>query len=292
MCQLTVVNTKNKELNAVLGTFLANINSLQNRDGFGAIVDGVVYKSEAPGFHLTNLLETFRTDTKILIHVRRASSNNANREKKQHPFKAGRYLLMHNGSLTPLGKSVPSTMIDSEFFASELGKAEGKNIVEKLEKTLKDFVGKFAFLIYDTKTGESYAVRGRTADLHIVSVNGGYIVNTEEDTLAAALVLAKNFYPDLVYGEIKALDTESVYFLGDSEVKKIGAVKEAFPQNVPITQYPTAPWYRQNQRMNKAFDVDTVYELELLLESYYTRFNKSPFEASLNELKSYIAGGK
>lgn len=290
MCQLTVVNLKDKNLNAVLGTFLANINSLQNRDGFGAIVNGTVYKSEFAGCELTNLLEIFSTDKKILIHVRRASRNNVNRENKQHPFKAGEYLLMHNGSLTPLAKNIPDTMIDSEFFASELGKANGKTIVDKLSNTISYFFGKFAFLIYDTKTSKSYAVRDRIAELHFVRVNDGYIINTEKDTLSAALILAKNFYPDLAIGEIKLLDSETVYLLGDSDIKAIGKIKETlsnYNKSYEWYQYR----YKSQYQSNSPFRFNNIYELELLLLGYYKRFSRSPFEASVEELQAYINGG-
>jgi hypothetical protein len=99
---------------------------------------------------------------------------------------------------------------------------------------MSGYTGKFAFLIYEKKTGKYFAARGSsatlfTSELSIKDLKIGYVINTEEEGLSWGLVRTKNIFNvmgyDLRYTKPEKLPECKIFELGDS-IKEIGDIKE------------------------------------------------------------------
>lgn len=305
MCQLSFINTHNAKINSLMALFLASHNSIQNPDGFGIFVNGKIYKTDSPGYLVTNVKQLATTDKPVMIHVRKASyKKDAKLEGKSHPFCFGSYILMHNGTLEPKSDKIPDKMIDSEFFTLKLSE-NGNETVSSLKQTMNNFMGKFAFLIYNKNEDKYYAVRGKTADLNYVGIvfNGvtGYIINTERDTLIRALIMLQNFYPDIELTEITELEKESIFVLEDTQITKIDSIKENEKPVVINIDYRNwkggRQWYYDDY-WNK--DDEELQELvTLLVKNNYARIEDflfwffdetgvSPFSVEIGDIKAFL----
>ncbi len=254
MCQLIFVNAGATDLNRMLSFQLSKFDSeFTNRDGFGIFTKGGIWKSVTEPAKIPNvgiiLREKIKNPGPVLLHVRAASKGIAVEEKNVHPFESKDFVLAHNGTLfdkdevttwdETKDESRPS---DSLMFLNELQNqyTKKKGVVEALKEAMALFKGKFAFLIFCKKDNTYYAVRGRTADLHIAYISAvtpegelsplGYVINTLETTLEKALSEVCHLYElgtgRTLFYEIKELEKETIYQCNDTDVVEIGKITE------------------------------------------------------------------
>jgi len=215
----------------------------------------------------------------VIAHVRKATSsfskkekdNDKLREQHLHPFidTSRTLILAHNGTLhlqkderAKKAEEEFPDMIDSqmflEVFAQEYEKSREKklyknisvNVRKALQTAMKEFYGKFAFLIEEMHTQKVYVVRGK-AILHYseVSVNGkyvGFVVNTEYEGLRDSLHLLVQIWKQhkdavLTYTTPELLAEETIFEVKGKKLEKIGKIE----QNVKV--YPKAKNQPQKQ---------------------------------------------
>jgi predicted glutamine amidotransferase len=263
MCQLTLVNLRDKKLNQIFLAPQLQINSIGNTDGTGFFAlnkgeGGVLYKTAVSADCLDelgwDLKVNINSDRPIIAHVRAASTGIVVKDENAHPFEGKRFVLAHNGRLYPIGATVSynsrndDTGLESDsltFLNSLEAKALEKPTVPFLElitDTMKGYMGKFALLIYDKKNDKHYVVRGSSADLHIIHVGTcpieggtieyfGYVVNTKKTSLKESSTIAVQMgamigNKRLFLSEVTELDKESVYEVCGKDLVKIGEIKE------------------------------------------------------------------
>jgi hypothetical protein len=240
MCELSFSDLG--DLNQLFFVNQSIINALSNNhDGIGYIQSGKFWKSNLSGAKITNLgiltKDSITTDP-IAFHTRYATNKSLNEDCHSHPFAGDKLLLMHNGKLEKKDTTILTHgKVDSEVFLEDLEAEIATNpdipMVDLLPKVMDNWCGKFAFMIYDLRDSCFYVVRGTTADLHWTTVNNRLIVNTEKKDLDRGVHLLRQLNQlasgnDLEVGEIKALETNSIYKFEpkDSVLEKIGEVKE------------------------------------------------------------------
>jgi predicted glutamine amidotransferase len=265
MCILTVVNLQNEPLNKRMLLLLQGIGSLAHKDGWGirsSLSDD--FKCELPANYTINygdILREFSTENlPILGHIRRASPLIPINVKNSHPFVEGKISFMHNGNLTPKvekdfvleykvkvrddrGVETEKTIkhSDSEIFFKHLltKLPTEKGIIPALKKAMEDFYGKFAFVINEEK-GETYVVRGKTADLYISYMKEseeitskilGYVVNTDDDLLEICTTLLSNLSQldgdvPLYFTPPSSLEKESIYVVRELDLKLVDTIAE------------------------------------------------------------------
>ena len=210
MCQLTFITTTVPELGKYF-LYLASIynTDIKNKDGWGVYCPtSVITKNvteplksldtvrdtifNLPDYEEIAGMKVFQG----LLHVRQATTGYVKDKilslDHTHPFEGENYVLAHNGTLTPENGEIPQGMMDSQFFHQELEKNWDPDPVVALNKTMANFTGKFAFIIYDKITKEFIIARGETADLHYSTLlldgeDIGFVVNTELYTAKNAL---------------------------------------------------------------------------------------------------------
>lgn len=247
MCQLMFVNSHRVGLNKLISMQLPLEDSRSlNGDGWGIF-------SKEKGIFKTALnpwatigfghrVGEFVADSPVILHVRSASRGTEVKVEFNHPFSTDSLVLAHNGTLDSKEKLVGyDDKLDSEVFLLELDKefvkGKKKDLVTALKTTMERFTGKFAFLIYDITADKYYAVRGKTADLHIAYLldykkeKVGYIINTAKDDLINAVDTALEIAMMLgektpVLAVPEELPTESIFLLGNSDVEKVGEIKQ------------------------------------------------------------------
>jgi len=240
MCQLTLVHTNNLEYTKIIAAVLANVNSMDNQDGFGLlnVNSNTIYKTGNPAYIVSKISDHV-TDNLVMFHVRKATiSASGKREIKDenaHPFYKGNLILFHNGSLSLKEGTVPKefeSKTDSEFFTHVLADelAKEKDFKKAINNTMSKFTGKFAFLIKNKK--ELYVVRGKTAFLNqaklfIGDEQIGFIVNTELTSLLIAMSILENIIPG-IEAKYEEVEKESIYQYNPytMELVKIGEIKE------------------------------------------------------------------
>lgn len=254
MCELMFVHAKGTDLNRIISLQLSKFDSeFSNKDGYGIFTKTGVWKTVTAASELQNigiiLRERIKNPGPVLLHVRAASKGIAVKEDNVHPFETKDFVLAHNGTLFQKDESttwedvnVESKPSDSLMFLNELQKQylKKKEVVESLQAAMENFKGKFAFLIYCKKENQYYAVRGKTADLHIaylksVSPEGevvpiGYVINTVKLHLEKALEVTCDIYElssgrPLFY-EIKELPEETIFKCNEDNVYIIGKLEE------------------------------------------------------------------
>jgi predicted glutamine amidotransferase len=283
MCQLCFINCNDPSLNAALLVNASIINSQGHKDGWGFYWGGFLYKSSQCPSDLIDigiLISKHKTIAPIISHVRRASVTygaKKNDNKFSHPFEGERFILAHNGTLESKNEAYMNDekfkdMIDSQIFHYTLEESAKKNpklSFEKLMKTVTDmFYGKFAFLVFDKLDSKYYALRGDTADLHYADlffmknkeqVTSGYIINTEKQSLSDLLLTFNNniqvcragIYLDWDKLNIKLLEKNSIFLLGDTEIKKVGEVEQT-TKPVKVWEHAQQGWSdRYNQNYNQ-----------------------------------------
>jgi len=269
MCELTYVNTRRADLNKqiVFNQALENTRR-DNQHGWGIFTtESGIFKTktipwETPkfGIRVRNLV----TEEPTILHVRSASRGTDVKIEFNHPFESEHLILAHNGTLTPtVVKPEYAEKLDSEVFLMELEetyrkeKKSEKRLVTSLQETMLKFSGKFAFLIYEKETKNWYAVRGKTADLHIIYILNpkdpaeekeilGYVINTVKVDLRTATdsaiellhMLGKPNIP--LVSEVVELAEESIFLLGPTIIEKIGELKQNYPVVVSTPATRTA----------------------------------------------------
>jgi len=251
MCELIFVNLHNRMLNQRALWSLLYMDSRDNPHGTGWYQEANgVFKTELSGFNIINLgrliAEKIVGTLPVMGHVRLASKGVKVEQKNVHPFEGEHFVLAHNGTLWEKDEKVVNTYgmdsrdSDSLRFLTELEKnySVEKTMVEMVDKTMENFSGKFAFLIFNKVTKKYYAFRGRTADLHYVFVLDhetkeriGYIVNTQKKDLE----LAENIITNIIqlsgghqidFEVISEFPVETAWELTAKEPVKLGEVKQ------------------------------------------------------------------
>lgn len=260
MCQLTLVNLKNAELNRIFLAPLLQYNSTNNSDGTGFMVAGrkstSVWKSKVSADCIDNLgiilKDNVSNGSPVLAHVRAASKGIVITDENAHPFKGERFVLAHNGRLYKREEIVSYTNTsddtglesDSVTFLNALEvKAKEKPDMpahDLINATMEDFKGKFALLVYDTQGRDYYVCRGDTADLHIVKIQEwvddvltpvGFIINTKKDSLLNSVTVSLQMAQALtgryfVADKIIELNKETIYKVEKDDLVKLRDIKE------------------------------------------------------------------
>lgn len=292
MCQLTLINGKNKTLNKNFLKLLLYNNSLDNLDGTGLFsFDAKMFiKSKIPAFNWQNEIEKFLVEypSKLIVaHVRSASTNKTKIEDKfAHPFKTDKYLVFHNGTFEKM--TVSSDTTDTFEFAKLLTENYTGDIVKDFNNVYKG--GKFALIIYDMELKKLFILRGATAFLHktTIEINGEklFLINTEENTiirtinqlnLAGDLFGIKN---NIKIGNIELLDENSAFEFNPNknELIKIGEVKETKSSVENVygynTIYGTGYDYSSSDPspiINKLKSFGITFEIDLLLKENHDK---------------------
>ena len=266
MCQLALVHLGDPVLNGIFLSPLLQVDSATNKDGTGFLAinnnkkgnvsNFTLWKTEMSADCITNLgmaiRECISSNHPVMGHVRYASKGIAPTKENSHPFEGERFYLAHNGRLYDKDAVVEwasddtGTASDSLAFLTRLEReavtSPKASIVELLNSAMKDYKGKFAFLIYDCRYNKQYAVRGTTADLHISHIGIenskdvvtpiGFIVNTKKDSLEDALTIAAQIAQIvtgkyIVYDDATILEKDSIYEVQGIDLVKIGELKES-----------------------------------------------------------------
>lgn len=195
MCQLSLVNLNNAELNRLAVELLLSIDSIkEHRDGWGFWGGGNIWRCDSPIDESTGLEAAFSSISELPVigHVRQASVfATKGKIEFNHPFTGARYILAHNGTLKSKLHPAQEGLIDSQIFlkALEEKSSGGKEFISSIQETMSEFTGKFAFLISDTLDNKKiYVIRGKTALLYMSNVKAdgkyiGFIVNTEFESI-------------------------------------------------------------------------------------------------------------
>ena len=275
MCQLTLVNTGSELINKIFLSTLLQLDSLNNSDGTGflSIIPGkktnkyILYKTELAADRIEELGWEIRANISsnlpIMGHVRAASKGIEVKRENSHPFDGERFILAHNGRLYKKDEEVTwaatnddtSIASDSLVFLQSLDKCAKKNpsmpFLQIIQKTMVDYKGKFALLIYDKLDGKFYVCRGSSADLHVQKVftapeEGGelqpigFIVNTKRMSLSDASTISAPIAQiatntRIFLDKIEELDKESVYEVNGVNLVKLGELKEN-PIYAPVSK--------------------------------------------------------
>lgn len=240
MCQLTYINMPDDVFLKLATDIFAIINTMiEHKNGFGICQNDTIFKTEIPPIDFDLSKITFNSNTPIILHVRRASAafRKLLTPEFNHPFLEKEIILAHNGTLET-DKKLPfslENLIDSQIFLKDLSNTEGEDIPNRLITTMKDYTGKFAFLIRDLKQNKDYAAIGKTAVLHKcnIFIEGnvvGYIINTELESFKVAKKVLETaihpYIPNISFSTIFPLEAESIYLLGELETPFVGTIKE------------------------------------------------------------------
>lgn len=275
MCQLSFINSNDKELNKsiLLNQYLVNtVNT--HKDGWGFFhKEFGVFKTHLNPWITSNLADIIekriKNDEPILAHVRLATATNKVKEvctENSHPFETNDFVVAHNGSFEGdiLSEKRFKDKIDSEIFTILLQEAYDKNpkmsIIKLLEEAYtKNLTGKFAFLIYFKPKDKFYVVRGRTASLYMSYVSSyniktekekkiGFIINTEKNDIIRAFQFAEQnnlMKTELSYTitEPELLKLNTVFQVNKTGIREIGTLTQ-------VEKVVTTPVYQNNRLLN------------------------------------------
>lgn len=261
MCQLTLATTGNKELNELLAISAIFGNTIENhKDGFGISIpeQNFSYRWDKWPWWAIN----FRTyiskkfdDNYFITHVRKASfvSQKENIEFNQ-PFESKELIFAHNGTLSLNKGLIPLAELDSKHFfnALNLDYLETRNVPQSLKNTMKLYHGTFAFIVYEKKTFDYYIALGTSKTLFYRKIaeeptgkNIGFIINTEEASIAHILVMWSNL-AGITYNwteKTEKLGANSIYKLNkfydpatEFPLVKVDEIIENYP---PVKAYDT-----------------------------------------------------
>lgn len=334
MCQLNFINLNDEGLNKMYLWLQAYFNSFDDhKDGFGYFTkDYGIYRFMVPPSRCTNAGElisvNFSGNNPVISHVRKASiSTRIPRDKNLvlenvHPFQTANFVLAHNGTLEfkdekKMDEKRWKEKIDTKIFLERLEEVyleNKKKFVLSLKKTMDEFTGKFAFLIYEISTDKYYVVRGDTALLHQyeVKIDGkriGFVVNTERNSLIRGMLCFANYaelnnigHIEFDEKDIKILDRETIYVLDKRNggfLKRLDDIKE---NRKPIKVYGTQrednqSWQNNYKNSNAKRQMDDIQKRILLfldewdISIYYLNemvmsiFNSSIFECDEEDLR-------
>jgi predicted glutamine amidotransferase len=273
-----------------------------NHDGWGIFGGGEVFKTEMNAQMTSNIGEWVNKvhikTSPMITHVRLASIGGKVCQENSHPFETTSFVLAHNGTLViKRGKEVyinglktkwkaeKPDIIDSEVFAlvlEEEYKFE-KDFVKVLNKTMDNFCGKFAFIIYCKPEDSYYIVRGKSADLHVVTftkeqdVIAGIAVNTEKTSLERTIHIFENCLQAnnliLKHTDIEELAKETIYKFGANKLVKVGEIKESekeygpFPSTTYNRDY-TRNSFSGNNGFNEKTNTDLINDVLTYMNLY------------------------
>jgi hypothetical protein len=235
MCQLTFLSGDPTLVKAYLINLTILNSNDGNRDGFGLFeypankVDGIVWKNEKNGSSVVldndfyDILDGFtKPKLNIMSHVRSASRGFAINYDNTHPFRIDYLILAHNGTLEAENtKFEIKDRIDSYWFLHRLAKIVNKTKLTEahIVEAMKDFRGKFAFLIGDLLNPEIlWIVRGK-APLHYTKLlldkeEVMFLINTDKINLGR---LIAPYFLKVITGKTYEIedpiefDEESIY---------------------------------------------------------------------------------
>jgi predicted glutamine amidotransferase len=265
MCQLIFVNLNNPVLNRVATTLLLLYDSkTMHKDGWGISGTGLYKEMQEPDNQdaLGTIVCNYADHNPVMAHVRQASYmfKTVKKVEHNHPFEFNNIIGAHNGTLeskVDLTKKYPDSIDSMQFFGEldEYLTNHSVSMTTALNKTMDKFRGKFAFLIKDKRDNSYYVVRGRTADLHVVSVFMGeefigFIVNTElaglNSCIAELKLIANTLgYADIKFGKVEECDKETVYKLKDNKLANVGTIKE---EDRPVAVTVTESYYEKQRK--------------------------------------------
>jgi predicted glutamine amidotransferase len=269
MCELTFVNLHNEGLNRAFTFHAAMENSRigkpnpypDNRHGWGMYTTSIgITKSAEVVWNMVGfgkLLKDSIDKTPVIFHTRAASKGSEIKQEFNHPFETEHIVLCHNGTLVPkVALAGYEGKMDTQVFLGELEKEYANSglisLSYSLTKTMENFTGKFAFLVYDKVHENYYAVRGKTAELSLTYLLNkemlptGYVINTSKYDLDTEMNLVSEMYglagnKTPVFSKIEELETESIYLLEDKLPKKIAEIKQNYPEVAVVKTSYKAP---------------------------------------------------
>jgi len=301
MCQLTFINSNDKELNKsiLINQFLVNTVT-SHRDGYGFFhKETGLFKTGLHPWETSNLGELISDRIKnsepILAHVRLATVTNNVKEisnENSHPFETKDFVVAHNGSFEGdiLSEERFKDKIDSEIFTILLQETYEKNpkwsIVKLVNEAYSEnLTGKFAFLIYFKPVDKFYIIRGKTATLFKSDISEynpdkkskkvGFIVNTEKVDLERAFIFA-NKNNQLKTGnyfkieEPEALKSETIFQVNHAGIREIGSIEQK-------NKVTTTPTYAQTQRDSFTWNSRS-----------YVPYNKSTANSNLKSDEDFL----
>jgi len=259
VCQLTFsdLGSLDKSLNRIFITNQLILNSYGNPDGVGIFNGKEIWRTELAAHKTTNLGECLKLNIHkepIMGHVRLASNKTLNTKECSHPFGGSRLVLMHNGRLEPEDNTlIDLTKVDSQVFLTNFEKwwLESNNDLtfpKALSEYMKQWEGKFAFLIFDLKDSTYYVVRGSTASLYWTTVNEKLIINTEQKELIGGLNILSQLNQvlhnqSLEIGEVKEIDKNSI-FKFNRESSTLEKVEDIVENAITYTQSSTYGYWQ------------------------------------------------
>lgn len=150
MCQISLVNLHDRNLNEKLWLLMGTLGSqVKHDDGWGvADSEGNYFKCGIPMHYTTNsgekIKEAVKTDGILLGHVRDASSFVPVNTKNAHPFIINDIVFVHNGKLTP--KDEKGFIMDEQV--PDIDLKTGVQYTDKEGKLLTKTVGRSDSLIF------------------------------------------------------------------------------------------------------------------------------------------------
>jgi hypothetical protein len=277
MCQLSLASLKNNKLNLSFVISQMQVNSaLDHNDGTGIFGSEGLFKTKNSAKSLVQsvpqIREKIKNNRPVCGHVRKASFSLTNKlvdDEHAHPFESDNFILAHNGTLVLKDKTIktPDNLIDTQIFLNELEREWNGNIIESLNKAMKKFTGKFAFLIYCKPDDSFYIVRGLATlfkhDMYIGDEYLGFVINTEKDHLDKNIVIFQNQVElwtgkclNVLKDNATLLLHESIFRINEktNTIIRIGDIKEE-------TAYTAVtPYYNKPQNTVPDTKVESPYE--------------------------------
>lgn len=298
MCQLTIVHSKNTDLNSKIIIPIAYNNSINNSDGTGIFsVDTNYYlKTKEPAYNYLRELYAFTKEhcsNTFVLHVRSASTNKTSIEDRfAHPYITDNYIVFHNGTFD--GFAVDKDSTDTMLFAKKLSENYNKNIIEAFNKTYNG--GKFALIIYDLNTKKLYVLKGETAPLYLYKVKildeNMTIINTQDNTLETTLnnmLLNIKLFSEHKENPVDILEKVDIeknkayeFNTNNGKLQKIGEVKETIKRSVYQSVYNNV--WNDNEFVTHYNYSHTI--IDAVLNSL-SKMLLSPFELELILHKNY-----
>jgi predicted glutamine amidotransferase len=276
MCELLCIHTGNLSINQVYLSLGLQIDSKYNfhGTGFASVDDGDVriYKTAVSADQISDLgidiAEFVTGNLPIIGHVRAASRGMNVTDANAHPFQGERFTLAHNGRLYKKDEVVAysagavadntSMATDSEEFLAELEKYAkanpGKPFLDLITHVMGEHKGKFALMIFDSKTKDWYVCRGTTAELHFSTIyeypmaggkgtSLGFIVNTKKESLREILLLGTPVAQlasgkRLGYTEPLELKKDTIYRVKGKLLVELGSMPENSTYTAPVIVAP------------------------------------------------------
>ena len=205
MCGIMGYVGKGDDRDTELALALFSVISVRGTDAAGYFADGVVRKDNISSWKMALQRKT-RKDwdgAKVILgHARFATHGSPKYNENNHPFKAGKFVLIHNGVIhtKPAGIHLESKC-DSEVIIRLIERAGG---VKEARSDVFGLVGSFAVLCYDGQY--VWFMRNGGSPGCYIERDGGIFVASTPAIMKAAAKLACQDIP-----EPKALESHELY---------------------------------------------------------------------------------